>query len=227
MEVRRTVKAALLDETVIPGCKCCIFHTFAHDDPNHLDLYKMLFAQDFLDIKVTDSRFLDAVNPEIRKQQGMLMSKNPVLSTKFFIMRLYAVIHFILNGKSKPLGGSVTDMLQKIEVQRGGGFHAHLMVWLDMASVIERIKPFMNKEDQRSAITSLEDLLGTKEGVRSFASYLDMLMSGDIPHDPHLPPNSSALDMYSYCETGNKRRTRDSVIGECTTLECKCVCTPH
>jgi hypothetical protein len=215
MEVRRTVKAVLMDELLLGNSKCCIFFTFAHDDANHMDLFKMMYAQKFQDVKVTDESFTDAIDCcPLRQRQGELMSKHPVLSTKYFTMRLYALVHFILNGRSKPLGGIVTDMLQKIEVQRSGGFHGHLMLWLDMRSVLNRIEG-----TEESNVESLDDLLATDSGRAQFEAYLDKIISGDIPKDPDLSgTEESALNMQSYMDTGLKRRSRDYEIGKSMLL---------
>jgi hypothetical protein len=184
--VNRTVKAVLMDPDLMPGNQCCIFFTVAHDDPNHLDTYKMVNAQRFQDDKVTDESFKEKVVESERNSQGQTMSRNPVLSCKYFMMKMHAFVHYIVNGRSKPFGGNVTDMVKKMENQRNGGWHTHFMFFLDIKSYLSRINPGAN---------SLEECLQTPEGKASFERFLDRMISGSIPRSINA---ASPLDVSSY-----------------------------
>jgi hypothetical protein len=111
-------------------------------------------------------------------------------------------------------------MLQKIEVQRSGGFHGHLMVWLDMPSVLSRIGEVRDEQD--AIVECFDDLLSSNDGCRKFERYLEKIISGDIPKDPN---GLSALNMESYMETGIKRRSRENDIGKILLYCCEwCSC---
>jgi hypothetical protein len=87
-----------------------------------------------------------------KDQRRQLLLQNPVVAVRVWKLQQRAFFDCIINGCSKPLGGEVTDMVDKTEFQVKSTIHSHYMLCIRDPSLTERQVDIMSINTQQRII---------------------------------------------------------------------------
>ncbi|GFY78121.1 helitron_like_N domain-containing protein [Trichonephila inaurata madagascariensis] len=104
------------------------FLTFSCNDLNWLDVRKVLLIADGRPKK--DPNELDIYATK------RLMEIYPVVVSRHFMIRVNALVTFMLN-IDEVFGGKVEDYWWRIEFQNRGSPHLHMVVWIDVHRLLD------------------------------------------------------------------------------------------
>ena len=115
---------------------------------------------DYYDIEQRQSAS-DALTKE---QRCNLLRQNPVITSRIWALQQKAFFNHVINGEALPLGGKVSDKIDKSEVQGRGGEHTHSMMSIKYDTSVPR--------DQRISDKWLDDAVLQDETKRAVVENL-------------------------------------------------------